>query len=147
MCVKILDNHNAICDFMDEGNDMKEKLRHLFRIISDLRPILYANRFLTDLEISTACKLCAELGDYYPVYLHGKENIFRKVHKLICTVPRFLKKQGTIGMFSEQSAESLHAAVNMEARSLAALPSKTDQLRLQFERQEQRANTDKSLGT
>ena len=68
------------------------------------------------------------------------------MHELICTVPRFLKKWVTIGRFSEQSAESLHVAVNMEARSLAALRSKTDQLRLQFG-QELRVNTDKSLGT
>ena len=142
--VKILDSHTTICDFM-EGSDLKDKMKHLFQIVAELRPLLYANRFLSEDEISKVCTLCDQLGKFYPLYL-PQENLFRKVHELVCTVPRFGRKHGTIGLFSAQSSESLHSAVNMEARSLSALPSKTEQLRLQLERQELRTNTDKSLG-
>ena len=106
MCVKILDNHNVICDFVQDPT-MRENLREIFRIVTDLRPLLYANRFLTEDEITTVCDLCDKLGEAYPVKLYG-ESIFRKVHKLICTVPRFVKKHETISMFSKQSSESLH---------------------------------------
>ena len=143
MCIKILEHYSTICEFM-EGSDQKETLQELFRIFSALQPLLYANRFLSDQEISLICSLCDEFGTCYPKNL-PKENISRKVHELICTVPRFVKKHRSIGLFSEQSSESLHSAVKMEARSLAALPSKTEQLRLQFIRQELRTNTDKSL--
>ena len=126
-------------------SDSKERLRHLFKIVAELRPLLDSTKFLSDEQKTQVYTLCDQLGEFYPLYL-PEENLFRKLHELICTVPRFVRKHGTIGKLSEQSSESLHAAVNMEARSVSALPSKTEQLRLQFERQELRANTDKSLG-
>ena len=49
-CVKVLEHHINICNFI-EGSQMKEKLLHLFQVFSELQPLLYANRFLTDQEI------------------------------------------------------------------------------------------------
>ena len=120
---------------------MKGKHQHMMELFAELRPLLFANRFLSAPEISKICTLCEGFGKYYP--LPG-EIIFRKLHELICTVPRFVKKHGSIGFFSEQSSESLHSAVKMEARSLAVLPSKTEQLRLLFVRQKLRTNRDKN---
>ena len=76
MCVKILDNFTTICDFIDDVQS-KDKLNHLFWIVAELQPLLYANRFLEEDEISKVEKLCDELGTYYPYYLPD-ENIFQK---------------------------------------------------------------------
>ena len=82
-------------------------------------------------------------GTYYPKYLTNC-NIIRKVHELVCTVARCVTHR-TIDLLSEQSAESLHSAVKMEARSLVAVESKSEKICLQFVRQELRSNTDKRL--
>ena len=116
-CVKVLKNHEELCEYIKDS-PMKEKIAHMFRIYSLLQPLLYANRFLSDEEVDLVCSLCDQFGTYYPLYFPHR-NIFRKVHELTVTVPRFVKKHRTIGLLSEQSSESLHAAVKSEARSLA----------------------------
>ena len=82
-CVKVLHNHKNICDFM-QGSGMQEKITHLFKIFSEIQPLLYSNRFLTEEGVVLFCRLCGDFGTYYP-----NESIFRKVHELVITVPRF----------------------------------------------------------
>ena len=133
----VLQNHKNMCDFM-QGNGMQEEITHLFKIISEIQPPQYSNRFLREEEVVMI------LAHIIQSICQMKE-FFRKVHELVITVPRFVKQHRTIGLLSEQSSESLHAAVKMEARSLDLFSTATDQLRLRFVRQEIRANTDKKL--
>ena len=69
MCVKVLHNYLDICAFMD-GSSMKENIAHLFRIFSELQPLLYANHFLTDAEIQDVSKLCDEIWYLLPKVLN-----------------------------------------------------------------------------
>ena len=133
-CIKVIEHHEEMCTII-QGSDKQDKIVHAFQIYEQLHPLLYANRFLSDEEVEMVVNRCDEFGTYYPQYF-TEENVFRKVHELVCTVPRFVQNHRTIGLLSEQSAESLHAAVNCEARALAGIRSKSKQFRLQFIRQE-----------
>ena len=141
-CVSVLQHYSKICDFI-QGSELKDKLNELFHLFSRIQPLMSANRFLSDEEVSSLCDLCETFGELYPVYLD--DSIPRKVHELICTVPRFVRKHRTLGLLGEQSSESLHAAVNMEMRQLASVKNKSEKLRLTFVRQELRAAADKTM--
>ena len=142
--MKVLKNRESLSEHIKDSPAMNAKMLHMLDIYAKIQPLLYANRFLTDGEVDKVCALCDEYGTYYPQYF-PELNIFRKVHELIITVPRFVKKYRIIGLLSEQSSESLYAAVKCEARSLSAVRSKTEQLRLQFVLQELRSNSSKDI--
>ena len=131
---------------MIEGSDIKDKIAEIFELFAEIHALMMANRFLSDNEISILCAKCKKFGQLYSIYFPNA-GIQRKVHELIFSVPRFVKQHKTIGLLSEQSGESLHAAVNMEVRQLVSVKDKSQQIRLVFERQELRSLADKSMLT
>ena len=62
-CVKVLQNHKNICDFM-QGSGMQEKITDLFKIFSEIQPLLYSNLFLREEEVVLICRLCDDFGTY-----------------------------------------------------------------------------------
>ena len=88
------------------------------------------------------CRSCKKFAEMYPMYLD--ENITRKIYEVICTVPRFVQEQKTLGLFCEQLLESLHATVNVEIHQLVSVKNKAEKLHLAFVRQELCAITDKT---
>ena len=142
-CSKILKTSAQLCKII-EGSHIKEKVAEIFELFAEIHALMMANRFLSDDEISILCLKCKQFGQLYPIYFPNA-SIQRKVHELIFSVPRFVKKHKTIGLLSEQSGESLHAAVNMEVRQLVSVKDKSQQIRLVFERQELRSLADKKM--
>ena len=58
--------------------------------------LISTRRFLTDDEIDFVDILCNQFGVFFPMYF-PERNITRKIHKLLFTVPRFLRKFKTVG--------------------------------------------------
>ena len=103
-----------------------------------------ANRFLTKNEVETLIKKCYTFGERFPV-VFPERNLTRKIHELVFSVPKFVNSFKTLGKLSEEEGESLHSSVNQELKQLACVRDQSEKIRLVLERQEQRANTSKTL--
>ena len=106
--------------------------------------LISTRRFLTDDEINFVVILCNKFGASFPMYF-PEHNITRKIHELLFTVPRFLRKFITVGLLGEQTSESKHASVNAELRSFASVRNHSEKMQLVLQREELRYSMNKSL--
>lgn len=130
-CKKILQNFHFLTEVIRDQEDMFQNFKKIFTIFRDIQRLMSANRFLTSDEIETFNNLCIAYGKRFPI-LFPNRNLTRKMHKLIFTVPRFVRKFKTLGKLSEEEGESLHAAVNQELRQLACVRDQSEKIRLVF---------------
>ena len=143
-CKKILQNFHLLTEVVRDQEEMFNNFNEIFTIFRDIQRLMSANRFLTFDEIEKLNDLCINFGNRFPV-LFPNRNLTRKMHELIFTVPRFVRKFKTLGKLSEEEGESLHAAVNQELRQLACVRDQSEKIRLVLERQELRSSVSKLL--
>ena len=121
-----------------------DKYNEIFKLFSDAMKLMMARKFLSDKEVGELCELLNQFGEKFPVFF-PQRNITRKIHEVIFTVPRFVRIYRTIGMLSEQEAESKHASINAELCSLACVRNHAERLKLVIEHEELRSYVNKGL--
>ena len=137
----VLENHRSLTKVIEDQAGY-DALNKIFDNFNGIVKLMMARRFLTPEEIENLKSLIHEFGVQFPSF--GR-SITRKIHELIFTVPRFVTKYKTIGLLSEQEAESKHASVNAELRSLACVRNHAEKLKLVLQREELRSCMNKSL--
>lgn len=92
----------------------------IFDAWADILPLLRSPRLLTTQE---RIKLLDDVDHFINVFVANskKGSITVKMHHLLIHLRRLLEEFGTIGLFAEDGAESIHAIVNTLARRFASL--------------------------
>ncbi len=129
-CVKILKNISKII-VDDLSREDSDKFEQLFTKFRDIYSLASLNRFLTEEEIIDLCKKCYQFGEWFP-QTFPDESITIKLHHLIFHVPEFAKRWKTVGLFSEQDAESIHAKCNSLHRTFCTTRNQGKQLQLVY---------------
>jgi hypothetical protein len=96
------------------------RLLHLFRLFAGCYKLYTADRFLSADEIASLAQQCRSFG----VKFHQsfpRESITLKMHLLAVDIPRFARTHGTVGLYSEQAIEGMHATSNQLLRNYAGM--------------------------
>jgi hypothetical protein len=123
-CMRILENtislFNQLWTAVLHGEFNQEEKRWVLGIIrkhrpiwtafSKVAPLIRSSQKLSALEQD---QLIANIDLFAQEYKHrSTENITIKMHWLVCHSKDLLLRYGTLGLFSEDSLESIHAMVN-----------------------------------
>ena len=107
-------------------------LLELFQLFAECYKLYTADRFLSEEEIASLSQHCGSFGtkfkEYFPL-----ESITLKLHMLAVDVPRFARTHHTVGLYSEQAVESMHAEVNQLLRDYAGMGSTFNKHKLVFQ--------------
>ena len=141
-CKAILDKHELLCGVLGP-HPKRPKIVRFFKIFHEVKPLIFTKRDLTDSEIDFVKNRCYEFGDFSKYF--PDENISRKVHEFVFSVPRFINIHKTIGRYSEEEGESLHNLINQELRRLCGVRDQKLKLKLLHEAQELRGKANRSL--
>ena len=105
--------------FVDSDEELSSKYREAYKRYSKLYDLLMAARVLEDEEIEELCQMCTEYADWFPETFNTTTTL--KLHTLADNVPPFVRRWKSIGLFAEQSVESVHAAYNKLMRSFSSV--------------------------
>ena len=134
-CKIININYEKLLAVIEDRDVDHDKFLNVFKVFSEIQPLLLTKRFLTDEEISSAESLCHEFDNmYHRCFPH--KIITHKMHECIFNVPKFVARHRTLGLCSEEEGESLHAAFNLEIRAVTSVRDPAEQMRILQERQE-----------
>ncbi len=107
-------------------------LLELFQLFSSCYKLYTADRFLSPEEITSLSQQCRSFGTKFKEYF-PQESITLKMHQLAVDIPRFARMHGTVGMYSEQAIESLHAEENQLMRDYAGVGDNINKHKLVFQ--------------
>lgn len=130
-CIKILKNHTRIIESVVEDSEEERKFKELFEKFYSIYNLISANRLLNNDEVAQVTTLCHDFGTWYPSTFPA-ESIPIKLHILIFHVPEFINRWKSLGIFSEQGSESIHAATNSLHRTFCSIRSREKQLGLVY---------------
>ena len=107
-------------------------LLELFQLFAECYKLYTADRFLNEAEVDSLSQQCASFGIKFTEYF-PRESITLKLHQLAVDVPRFARIHNTVGLYSEQAIESLHAEVNQLLRVYAGMGNTFSKHKLVFQ--------------
>ena len=129
-CDKALDNISTLVSILPDEEDKTFFTSYFECIKAIIRPCSRQTWFESDDEIIEIEQNVIRMGELYPKLTTMKP----KVHTLIFHLVPFLKKYRTIGFFSEEDCEKIHAEFNQILRSLACVRNGPTRLLLAFQR-------------
>jgi hypothetical protein len=130
-CLRLMRNHELLFEKLRKAAENEEqavktkiegiaaRLEDVFAAWAKVIPLLRTTQKLEPCECATLINSIAEFWDSY--IDDSKGSITIKIHMLVDHVEKQLNKYGTIGLFVEDSVESIHALVNIYNRRYAAL--------------------------
>ena len=127
-CVKILENAERLCSVLPENKDLFVELFTRFR---DIYKLMAAKRILEQHEIQKLCTMCYQFGSWFPSKF-PQATIPIKLHLLTHHVPEFVTQWRSLGLFSEQLLESVHAKANVLHRTFSSMRERPKQLHLVY---------------
>jgi hypothetical protein len=102
-----------------EIGEICSRYEDIFGAFSEIIPLLRSSRLLSPLERSS---LLSSIAAFYDAYVQKcKGTITIKMHHLVHHLKEVLANYGTIGLFTEDAMESIHAIVNELARRYSSL--------------------------
>jgi hypothetical protein len=107
-------------------------LLELFRLFAACYNLYTADRFLRPEEIASLREQCRSFGTKFHQYF-PRESITPKMHMLAVDIPRFARTYGTVGLYSEQAVESMHAETNQQLRDYAGVGENMRKHQLAFQ--------------
>lgn len=96
------------------------RLRELFELFAKCYKLYTADRFLKAEEVESLATSCKSFGEKFTEYYRW-ESLTPKLHLLCVEIPRFARLHHTVGLYSEQAIESLHAETNQLLRDYAGM--------------------------
>ena len=125
-CIRLVANHTLLFEALRNAYPNNEEVdaickKHLpvFEAWSAVMPLLRASRKLDDLEQD---ELKENIGEFGKAHKEKIGNAFtKKMHHLLCHVAKFIDTYGTVGFFTEDALESIHARVNYFVARFASL--------------------------
>lgn len=108
------------------------RLLELFQLFAACYKLYTADRFLSPAEIPSLTELCRSFGAKFVEYYRW-ESVTPKLHMLAVEIPRFARMHRTVGLYSEQAIESMHAEVNRLMRDYAGMGDTLDKHKLVFQ--------------
>jgi hypothetical protein len=96
------------------------QLLELFQLFAACYKLYTADTFLSPEEIASLGEKCRAFGSKFHEYF-PRESITPKLHLLAVDIPRFARTYGTVGLYSEQAVESMHAETNQLLRDYAGV--------------------------
>ncbi len=107
-------------------------LLELFQLFAACYQLYTADRFLSPEEMASLSTQCRSFGvkfkEHFPL-----ESITLKMHQLAVDIPRFARTYGTVGLYSEQAIESMHAEENQLMRDYAGVGENIHKHKLVFQ--------------
>jgi hypothetical protein len=107
-------------------------LLELFQLFAACYQLYTADRFLTPEEIDSLSQQCRSFGTKFHEYF-PRESITLKMHQLAVDIPRFARTYRTVGLYSEQAIESMHAEENQLMRDYAGIGDNIHKHKLVFQ--------------
>jgi len=107
-------------------------LLDLFQLFAACYKLYTADRFLSPEEIASLSTSCRSFGTKFKEYF-PRESITPKMHQLCVDIPRFARTYGTVGLYSEQAIESMHAEENQLMRDYAGVGDNIHKHKLVFQ--------------
>jgi hypothetical protein len=107
-------------------------LLQLFQLFAACYKLYTADRFLTEEEIDSLSQQCHSFGTKFHEYF-PRESITLKMHQLAVDIPRFARTYRTVGLYSEQAIESMHAEENQLMRDYAGVGDNIHKHKLVFQ--------------
>ena len=130
-CFRLMQNYLVLFQKLREGaededkgvrkkiEDISDGLEEVFAAWAEVLPLL---RKVEKLEPNERATLLDSIDEFWDAYVDKSDgSITIKIHMLRDHVKKQLNAYGTIGLFVEDSVESIHAIVNILARRYAAL--------------------------
>jgi hypothetical protein len=108
------------------------RLLQLFQLFAGCYKLYTADRFLSAEEIASLAQQCRSFGAKFHK-LFPRESITLKMHLLTVDIPRFARTHGTVGLYSEQAIEGMHATSNQLLRNYAGLGNNMRKHQLVFQ--------------
>lgn len=107
-------------------------LLELFQLFAVCYKLYIADRFLTPEEIDSLSTHCRSFGTKFHAYF-PRESITSKMHQMAVDIPRFARTHRTVGLYSEQAIECLHAEENQLMRDYAGVGNNIHKHKLVFQ--------------
>lgn len=130
-CFRLLENVDLTFEQLtkaaddEENEDVKKELLALLkvhkRIFASFAALVPSFRTTKRLSLLQQKQLKDDIQEFWEAYLAGPGSITIKIHMLVFHALIFLDEYGTIGFWTEDAVESIHAIVNTLARRYAAL--------------------------
>ena len=143
-CKILLSNIDKLLSVLDECPIEQSQFKEILTIFDALMKLCMKKSFLSQDEIDEVGSLCNKFGEKFPLYF-PEESILPKMHELIFHIPRFVQAHGSLGLFSEEEGESLHAVFNNYNRQLACVRDSQQRFQLLVENQELSGVIDRTL--
>ena len=103
-------------------NSIVDRHKEIWAAWKNVLPSIRAARKLSDDEKT---QLIADIKAFYNAYTtHSKGSVTIKIHLLLAHMSHMLDLYGTVGIFAEDSIESIHHIVNTYSRIYAMTPAK-----------------------
>jgi len=124
--------------FLRDGKVIVSQISHyshlleLFQLFSSCYQLYTADRFLSPEEIHSLSMQCRSFGTKFHEYF-PRESVTLKMHQLAVDIPRFARTYRTVGLYSEQAIESLHAEENQLMRDYAGVGDNINKHKLVFQ--------------
>jgi hypothetical protein len=107
-------------------------LLELFQLFSSCYQLYTEDRFLSEEEIASLSTQCRSFGTKFHQHF-PRESITLKMHQLAVDIPRFARMHRTVGLYSEQAIESMHAEENQLMRDYAGVGDNIHKHKLVFQ--------------
>lgn len=147
-CKIILRKYDALLRVISGNKDISHKVEgfaKVFEVFGLAHEKMSAKRKLLPEEIQQLEDFCYQFGRLYPVYFPESPCLTRKMHALIFDVPRFAKRHGSVGLYSEEEGECLHKIVKKYRRDLCSIRKPGEQLTLIHKQLELAGRGDRTL--
>ena len=99
---------------------LKQKLSTLLHKFRQVYELTMLTQILCKHEVALLSVRCYSLGNWFP-YPFPEQKLSRKFHVLSCHVPEKAKHFHTVGLYSENIAESIHPVVNKLKRRYSSV--------------------------
>ena len=128
-CMKLLENADKITSVLDDEAE-RDQMNLLFQKFLSIYRLMSKNAILSKEEIECLTNECHSFGEWFPAHFPSS-TLPIKFHLLTHHVPKFVQKWHSLGLFSEQQVESLHAKANWH-RAFCCMRDRAKQLGLVY---------------
>ena len=159
-CFRIIENYSllfvALRGAVDANDNMEtqqnvkgiaERHEKVFGSFAAVLPLFRKTGLLSDTEQQ---KLIVNIEKFWEAYIkHSNGSVTLKIHQMVSHTQEWLKIYGTVGLFTEDSVESIHAIVNALARRYASLDKerKATQIMRAIESRKMMSNAEEEKST